>query len=82
MPSSTVTGNKRTNHTRLIMRNRLFFVKLYSVINKNIFFFLELFFLSSKAMWVAIDCRSKKWVTVLKRLGSTAIGTYIYHFLG
>jgi hypothetical protein len=22
MPSSTVTGNKRTNHTRLIMRNR------------------------------------------------------------
>jgi hypothetical protein len=28
-----VTKNKRTNHTRLIMR----FVKLYSIINKNIF---------------------------------------------
>jgi hypothetical protein len=24
-------------------------------------------------MWVAIDCRSKNWVAVLKSLGSTAI---------
>jgi hypothetical protein len=31
-------------------------------------------FLSSKAMWVAIDCRSKNWVAVLKSLGSTALG--------
>jgi hypothetical protein len=45
MPSSTVTGNKRTKNTRLIMRNRsVFFVRLYSIINKNIFFFLELHF--------------------------------------
>jgi hypothetical protein len=43
-----------------------FFVKLYSIINKNIFFFLELLFL-----WVVIDCSSKNWVAVLKGLGST-----------
>jgi hypothetical protein len=36
------------------------------------FFFLELlFYLFSKAMWVAIDCHSKNWV--LKCLGSTAL---------
>jgi hypothetical protein len=38
-----------------------------------IFFFLELLFLSSKAMWVAIDCRSKNCVAVLKGLGSTGL---------
>jgi hypothetical protein len=36
-----------------------------------IFFFSELLLLSSTAMWVAIDCRSKNWVAVLKSLGST-----------
>jgi hypothetical protein len=37
--------------------------------------FLELlFFLSSEAMWVAIDCRSKNWVAALKGLGTTALG--------
>jgi hypothetical protein len=30
-------------------------------------------FLSSKVMWVAIDCRSKNWVAVLKGLGSSAL---------
>jgi hypothetical protein len=38
------------------------------------FFFLGLLFLSSKATWVAIDCRSKNWVAVLKSLGSTGVG--------
>jgi hypothetical protein len=37
------------------------------------FFFLNYFFLSSKAMWVTIDCRSKSWDAVLKSLGSTDI---------
>jgi hypothetical protein len=37
------------------------------------FFFLELLFLSSKAMWVAIDCGSKNWVAVLKSFGSTVL---------
>jgi hypothetical protein len=35
--------------------------------------FLELLFLSSEAMWVAIDCRFKNWVAVLKSLGSPAL---------
>jgi hypothetical protein len=39
----------------------------------NMFFFLELLFLSGKAMWVAIDYRSKNWVAVLKGLGSTGL---------
>jgi hypothetical protein len=50
-----------------------FFVKLYLIINKTICLFLELLFLSTKALWVAIDCRSKNWVAVLKSLGSTDI---------
>jgi hypothetical protein len=40
---------------------------------KYFFLFRTRFFLSSKAMWVAIDCRSKNWVAVLKSVGSTAI---------
>jgi hypothetical protein len=81
MPSSTVTGNKRAIHTRLIMRNissYFFFVKLYSIINKNSFFFLELLLFFSKAVWVAVDCRSKNWVAVLKSLGSTGLEPYHY----
>jgi hypothetical protein len=39
---------------------------------RRILYFLELF-LSSKAMWVAIDCRSKNWVAVLKSFGSTVV---------
>jgi hypothetical protein len=43
------------------------------------FFFLErLFFLSSKAIWVTIDCRSKNWVSVLESLGSTGLEHYRY----
>jgi hypothetical protein len=47
------------------------------VINKNIFFFFsELFFGgSSKAMWVAIDCRSENSVAVLKSFGITVLGS-------
>jgi hypothetical protein len=36
--------------------------------------FRTTFFLSSKAMWVAIDCRSKNWVAALNCLGSTDLG--------
>jgi hypothetical protein len=49
-----------------------FFVKLYSIIKKHVFLFRTTF-LSSNAMWVAIDCRFKNWVKVLKSLGSTVI---------
>jgi hypothetical protein len=75
MPSSTVTGNKRTNHTRLIMRNRSRFCKIISDNKYKCFFFLfrTTFSLSSKAMWVAIDCRSKNWFAVLKSLGSAGL---------
>jgi hypothetical protein len=48
-----------------------FFVKLYSIIN-NLFFY-NYFFLARKPMCVAIDCRSKNWVALLKSLGSTDV---------
>jgi hypothetical protein len=38
-----------------------------------LFIFRTSYFLSSKAILVAIDCHSKNWVAVLKRLGSTGL---------
>jgi hypothetical protein len=32
-------------------------------------------------MWVAIDCRSKNWVAVLKRLGSTGLVVLVFVIL-
>jgi hypothetical protein len=61
------------SHTPNYEKEIKFFVQLYSIINTNMFFFLELLFLSNKVMWVAIDCRSKNWVAVLKSLGSTGL---------
>jgi hypothetical protein len=37
-------------------------------IRRIYFLFRTIFFLSSKAMWVAIDCRFKNWVAVLTSL--------------
>jgi hypothetical protein len=62
MQSSTVTGNDRTNHRRLMRNRSSYFVKLYSIIKKIFSSFLNTF-LSSKA----IDRRSKNWVAVLKK---------------
>jgi hypothetical protein len=45
-------------------------------IRRILYFFLFRTFLSSKAMWVAVDCRSKNWVAVLKRLGRTVLMYY------
>jgi hypothetical protein len=47
--------------------------KAHNICRILYFFFLELLFLSSKSMWVVIDCHSKNWVTVLKSLGSTVL---------
>jgi hypothetical protein len=66
MPSSAVTGNKRTNHTRLIMRNRSsLFVKLYSIITKHIFFLFRTTFFCPVEL-----CRSPQ--IVVKKFGRGA----------
>jgi hypothetical protein len=65
--NAVINSNRKQahqSHTPHYKKQR--FLKLYSIINTNIFFFLELIFLCSKAMWVAIDCRSKNWVSLLK----------------
>jgi hypothetical protein len=45
------------------------------------FLFITTFFLSCKAMLVAIDFHSKNWVAVLKSLGSTELENKGYFFL-
>jgi hypothetical protein len=70
--NAVINSNRKQahqSHTLHYEKYKEFFVKSYSIINNYIF--LELLFLSSKAMLVAIDCRSKNWVAVLKRLGTT-----------
>jgi hypothetical protein len=76
--NAVINSNRKQanqSHTPQYEKYIEFFVKLYSIINKNIC--LELLFLPSKAMWVATDCRSKNWVAVLKSLGSTGLEDFM-----
>jgi hypothetical protein len=74
--NAVVNSNRKQahkSHTPHYEKQIEFFVKLYSIMNTNMFFLFRTTFLSSKAMWVAKHCRSKNWVAVLKNLGSTGL---------
>jgi hypothetical protein len=71
--NAVINSNRKQahqSHTPHYEKQIEFLVKLYSIIYKNICLF-RITFLSSKAMWIARDCRSKNWVAVLKCLGCT-----------